>query len=183
MPKAPVNKSTSPKGKTLPKDPVPASTGTAGVSGRGRKVAESATAETVSKRWGRELTAGGWAALPNVIINHAAELGLTPLDMSIILKLASHWWERNSAPHPSKAGMAQAIGVDERTIQRRITALCEKGYLERTPRSSTKGGSLTNAYSLKGLIKAARPYALAEKTRLEAKRKETASKAKAANDR
>lgn len=182
----PVKKTTISKDKALPKEPTVGSAKSVSAvtkAGPSKAAAEPGAAvsdKAVAKRWGKDLTAGGWAALPNVIINNAAELGLTPLDMSIILKLASHWWERNTAPHPSKAGMAQAIGVDERTIQRRITALCNKGYLERNPRSSTKGGSLTNAYSLKGLIKAARPLALAEKARLEAKRMESSSRAKAA---
>lgn len=170
MAKAPTKKSTAESGDE--------DAGVAKSAAVKTKAQASTPDNTVTKRWGKDLTAGGWAPLPNVIINNAAELGLSPLDMSIILKLVSHWWERSSAPHPSKAGMAKAIGVDERTIQRRITALCDKGYLERHPRSSTKGGSLTNEYSLKGLIRAAKPFAQAEKARLEAKRMESAGRPK-----
>ena len=72
----------------------------------------------------------GWTLLPNVIFERQQALGLDPMDVNILLHLASYWWTEESKPFPSKTTIAKAIGVDPRSVQRRIARL-EKGYLIR----------------------------------------------------
>jgi predicted transcriptional regulator len=111
------------------------------------------------KKWTRPLMRAGWTVLPNVIFERQQALGLDPLDINIILHIASYWWNQGSKPHPSKVTIAKAIGVDPRTIQRRIADL-EKGKLIRREQRRVAGtGSKTNIYHLDGLIEAATPYA------------------------
>lgn len=111
------------------------------------------------KKWSKALMDAGWTALPSVIIERQKALGLDPLDMNIILHLANYWWTRDNKPHPSKKTIAEAIGVTPRTVQRRITALQQGGFIRREERRVKGKGSRTNLYHFDGLITAAQPYA------------------------
>ncbi len=127
------------------------------------------------KKWSKLLMDAGWNAIPNVIIEKQAALGLDAIDMNIIIHLSHYWWRPENLPHPSVETIATAIGVKPRTVQKRIKALQELGLLKREERRFTKTGSTTNLYSFEGLIKAAQPYAkekLVEiATNVEAKKK------------
>src|SRR3546814_15223210 len=47
---------------------------------------------TNEKKWSKPLMDAGWTALPSVIIENQKQLGLNPLDLNIVLYLASKWW-------------------------------------------------------------------------------------------
>ncbi|MCG8505789.1 MAG: helix-turn-helix domain-containing protein [Sphingomonadales bacterium] len=111
-------------------------------------------------KWSKQLWRAGWTALPNVIFERQQALGLDPMDINIILHIASYWWKPEGKPHPSKVTIADAIGVHPRTVQRRIAALESAGFIEREERRTPGIGSKTNIYHLDGLIKAAKPYAI-----------------------
>jgi len=102
----------------------------------------------------------GWTVFPNVLFERQQALGLDPLDINILLHIASYWWSESGKPHPSKVTIAKAIGVDPRTVQRRIAALETANLIRREERRISKSGSKTNVYHLEGLIEAAKPYAL-----------------------
>jgi len=110
-------------------------------------------------KWSKPLMAAGWNAIPSIIIEKQEALGLDAIDMNIIIHLSNYWWRADNLPNPSVKTIAQAIGVKERTIQKRIKALHELGLLTRTERRKTRVGSDTNLYGFDGLIKAALPYA------------------------
>lgn len=113
----------------------------------------------IEARWGRELTSVGWVALPTIILEKQRALGLDPLDLNILLQIAKYWWEPGNLPHPSKRTLADAIGVDPRTVQRRIAALANLGFITRRMRKGPKG-NLSSSYDLRGLIEKATPFAL-----------------------
>jgi predicted transcriptional regulator len=112
----------------------------------------------------------GWTAFPSVIIENQAQLGLDFLDLNVILFLASKWWHADGKPFPAKKTMAKTMGVDARTIQKRIAAL-EKACLIRREERRSALGSQTNIYHLDGLIQAAKPFA-DEKLKERAERRE-----------
>ncbi len=114
---------------------------------------------TNEKKWSKPLMDAGWTALPSVIIENQRQLDLTPLDLNIILYLASKWWTAEGKPYPSKGTMAKAMNVHPRTIQKHVAALEATSYLRREERR-TDAGSKTNIYHLDGLIKAAKPFAI-----------------------
>lgn len=118
----------------------------------------SADLRTNEKKWTKPLMDAGWTALPSVIIENQKQLGLNPLDLNIIVYLASKWWTAEGKPYPSKNTMAKAMDVHPRTIQKHIAALEAAGYIRREERRS-EVGSKTNIYHLDGLIKAAKPFA------------------------
>lgn len=113
---------------------------------------------TNEKKWSKALMDAGWTALPSVIIENQRQLDLSPLDINIVLYLASKWWTPEGKPFPSKTTMAKAMNVHPRTIQKHIAALEAANYVRREERR-TPTGSKTNIYHLDGLIKAAKPFA------------------------
>lgn len=110
-------------------------------------------------KWSKPLMDAGWNAIPSIIIEKQQALGLDALDMNIIVHLSNYWWHPDNPPHPSVETIATAIGVEPRTVQKRIKALHELGLLTRTERRKTRFGSDTNLYSFEGLIAAAVPFA------------------------
>lgn len=121
--------------------------------------AESAELKANEKKWTKALMDAGWTVLPNVLIERQKALGLDPLDMNILMHLASFWWHSSNKPHPSKKTIAEAIGVDPRTVQRRIARLEADGLIKREERRISNVGSKSNIYHLDGLIEAAKPFA------------------------
>lgn len=123
-------------------------------------------------KWTKPLIDAGWNAIPSIIIEKQEALGLDAIDMNIIVHLSNYWWHADNLPCPSVATVAKAIGVEPRTVQKRIKALHELGLLTRTERRKTRRGSDTNLYSFEGLIAAALPYAQ-EKLAEREKRRQT----------
>jgi predicted transcriptional regulator len=111
------------------------------------------------QKWSKKLMDSGWTAMPSVIIERQKALGLEPLDINIIMHLATYWWTYDNKPHPAKKTIAEAIGVTPRTVQRRIASLEKSGFIRREERRVKDKGSKTNLYHFDGLIKAALPYA------------------------
>ncbi len=129
-------------------------------------------------KWSKPLMAAGWNAVPSIIIEKQEALGLDALDMNIIVHLSNYWWHADQLPHPSVATIAKAIGVQPRTVQKRIAALQASGLLTRIERRETRYGSQSNLYGFEGLIKAALPFA--EEKMAEREKREEAEKARLA---
>lgn len=115
--------------------------------------------KVIECRWTQPLTKAGWTALPNIILDKQAALGLKPLDVNILMQIAKYWWEPGSAPFPSIETLANAIGVTPRSIQRRISAMVKAKLIERQARYYARGGQKSNSYTFKGLIKKCKPFA------------------------
>ena len=79
--------------------------------------------------------------------------------MNILLHLATYWWTPDNKPHPSKVTIARAVGVEPRSVQRRIASLEKAGFIRREEQRIPGQGSKTNKYHFDGLIAAAQPYA------------------------
>ena len=128
------------------------------------------------KKWTKTLMEAGFTVIPSVFINRQAKLGLQPLDLNIILYLASLWWHADNPPFPSKQTIAAAIGVKSpSTIRKRITRMVRDGILSREERKSPEHGQQSNIYGLGPLIKMATPLAekiLADRKQKEVKRRE-----------
>lgn len=116
--------------------------------------------QKIAARWGAELAAAGWTAIPNVIFQRQNAFGLDALDINILMHLASYWWTPGNDAHPAKGTLAKAIGVNARTIQRRIAAMEAGGLIKRIERTLPLGGTTSNSYSFEPLIEKAKPFAL-----------------------
>jgi predicted transcriptional regulator len=111
------------------------------------------------KKWTKELMAAGWTVIPNVFLERQKAFGFDALDINILMHLASYWWHPDNKPHPSKVTIAEAMGIDPRTVQRRIAKMEAAGFLKREERRVSKVGSKSNIYHFDGLIKEAKPFA------------------------
>jgi DNA-binding transcriptional MocR family regulator len=113
------------------------------------------------EKWSSTLMEAGWTVLPSIILEKQHALGLDSIDVNILLQLARFWWYSDNPPHPSKAAIAQCIGVDKSTVRRRIARMEQEGFIRREARYTKKkfGGQDTNTYHFDGLIKLATPHA------------------------
>ena len=123
------------------------------------KTAPGDSLKVNEKKWTKPLMEAGWTVVPNVFITRQKAFGLDAIDINILMHLFSYWWEPASKPHPSKGTIADAMGIDPRTVQRRIAALEKLGLVRREERRISKAGSKTNIYHFDGLIKEALPFA------------------------
>ena len=123
------------------------------------KPSTSPTEKVLEAKWGKTLIAAGFTALPDVIFQYQKALKLKPLDVLVLLHLASYWWKPNENPWPAKGTIADAIDVDPRTVQRSIAKMEALGYVQRIERKAKAGDNLTNQYDLRGLVKAAATFA------------------------
>lgn len=127
-------------------------------------------------KWGKVMIDAGFTVLPNVIFRNQKALKLKPLDVLIILHLASHWWRADDDPRPAKTTIAASLDVTPRTVQRSIKKMEELGYIKRIMRKADIGDNMPNQYDLRGLVQAGKPLA-EEAIALKAKRaKEDRSK-------
>ena len=124
------------------------------------------------KKWGLEAMQAGWTAFPSVLLEKQSSLGLDSLDINILLYLATFWWTDENKPHPAKSTIAQAIGVDPKTIQRRIASLEKAGFLKREYRPDLVKGNKTNKYDMSGLVNELRPYAVEKLEGIESRKSE-----------
>jgi hypothetical protein len=118
------------------------------------------TVKANEKKWGKPLMDAGWSAIPNILIEKQAALGLDAVDFNIIVHLQSYWWTADKHPHPSIGTIAKALNVTPRTVQRRIRRLEKGGLLTIEARQHASKGNNTNLYKFDGLIQAARPFAI-----------------------
>ena len=111
------------------------------------------------EKWSPRLMEAGWTVMPSIILEKQHALGLDAIDVNILLQLARYWWYRDNPPHPSKASIAECLGVDRSTVRRHIAAMEAAGLIKREARFKKSGGQETNAYHFEGLIKEATPFA------------------------
>lgn len=125
-------------------------------------VVKNETNKTLEAKWGKTLIAAGFTAIPDVIFQSQKALKLKPLDVLILLHLASYWWNPTENPWPAKGTIADAIDVDPRTVQRSIKKMEDLGYVKRIQRKAKVGDNLSNEYDMRGLLKAAHVHAEAK---------------------
>jgi DNA-binding MarR family transcriptional regulator len=124
------------------------------------KVINETASETESTRiWGKKAMATGFVQIPSILFKRQRELGLDPVDMNIVAQLATYWWTKEKLPFPSKASLADALGVDQSTIRRRMAALEKRGYVRRIIRSGNANAQIANQYDMSGLIQRLQPHA------------------------
>lgn len=109
----------------------------------------------IRKRWGTEVAAAGWTAIPNILLERQQALRLDSVDLNILLVLAKHWWEAEKKPYPSKKRISEIIGRTPDTTRKHIKVMEDKGLIKRVKRfknTSDGGGQTSNEYDLSGLV-------------------------------
>jgi DNA-binding transcriptional ArsR family regulator len=110
-------------------------------------------ANPIVAKWGRRILAPGFLVLPVAILDGQREMELDAVDLAILVHLFRHWWERENLPHPSKERLARALGMQPRSIQRRLARLERLHLVSRHPRRDPKTGrNLSCSYGFEGLL-------------------------------
>lgn len=102
--------------------------------------------------WGKAVVQLGYTALPSVLIQAQRRLGISPLQFNILVQLLDYWRDPKRAPFPSRADLAQRIGVKPKTIQNNMRALEQAGLVRREMRRTAAGDWNSNIYHLDGLV-------------------------------
>ncbi|MDZ5781602.1 helix-turn-helix domain-containing protein [Stenotrophomonas maltophilia] len=103
--------------------------------------------------WGKKVYSHGYAAVPSILLQSQAKLGLNNTQLAICIQLLDYWHDPSRKPFPSKKDLAQRMGVTEKTVQTNIKALEKKGLILRETRKSSAGDWASNIYHLDGLVK------------------------------
>lgn len=111
------------------------------------------------EKWGKTNISAGWTIVPNSLLENQARLGLSCIDMMVLINLIMHWWEKDNAPRPAKKRLANILGVSTKTIQRSMVNLEQCGALKRIERyrEGGDGGRTTNNHDLTPLVELLTP--------------------------
>lgn len=104
------------------------------------------------EKWGREVMKLGFSIIPSLLLRAQRRLGLSPIQLAVLLQLADFWWEEERKPFPSKARLAERLDRSPRQVQRVIAELEQAGLVKRIERWAVHRGKLTNEYDLSGLV-------------------------------
>jgi predicted transcriptional regulator len=94
----------------------------------------------------------GYAGIPSIMIQGQRRLGVTPLQMNILIQLLDYLYDPTRQPFPRKSEIADRMGVTPKTIQTNIRALERAGLIRREIRRKAAGDYDSNVYHLDGLI-------------------------------
>jgi len=110
------------------------------------------TTKESEKKWGRAVMDYGYSMVPSLIFHAQARLGLSPTQLVVLLHLADYWWHRDHRPFPSKAALAERMGLKSRQIQRYLTELEKAEFIKRIERFASHKGQQSNEYDMSGLV-------------------------------
>lgn len=107
----------------------------------------------IAVRFGDQVLQAGFTSVPNLVLNHYAELGITPAEMLFTIHMWQfRWTERD--PYPSLTTIADKMDVSWRQAHRYATSLKDKGFLIIKSRQEPGRGQVTSEYDFEPLIKA-----------------------------
>lgn len=105
------------------------------------------------KMWGKSVIDYGYLALPRLLLEAQRRLGLSATQILILIHLANLWWNPGENPWPSKARLANSLGLSSRQVQRILGDLEQGGFIARKERFRANGmGQTSNEFDLSGLV-------------------------------
>lgn len=113
---------------------------------------DSKKPSSTERIWGKPVLSHGYTAIPSILIQAQSRLGITPLQMNIIIQLLDYWREPERRPFPTKKDIVSRIGVTDKTIQTNIRQLERAGLIRRELRKTASGDWNSNIYHLDGLV-------------------------------
>lgn len=106
--------------------------------------------DPVQRRLGRTKN---WTPGWNPLFTLPAALGLSPLDVLLLMYLETHRRTANDPAWPKHKTIATAVGRSTSTIKRTLAGLVERGFLEAHERRQRDGKLGTIRYTRKGLTR------------------------------
>jgi len=106
----------------------------------------------LTRKWTAAVIAHGYTAVPDLLLSHMSQLGLTPTELVLLLQLLRYWWTAEHLPFPSKRKLAQAMGCSEKNVQKVMKGLEARGFVVRVQRRRAADRSDSNIYCLDPLV-------------------------------
>lgn len=100
-------------------------------------------------KWGGGIDAG-FQTIPDALIKNQHKLGMSPVELAVLLNLTMHWWYAERLPYPATSTIAKRIGKTSRTVQRALNKLNELGLIQRELIATDDGDRV--AYDLAPLV-------------------------------
>jgi predicted transcriptional regulator len=128
-------------------------------------------------RWGRAM-AGGYQVVPNQLFRLQNTLGLSSIQVVILLNLSMHWWRKKDLPFITPYHIAKRMGVSRRTIERQLRQLCDIGLVQKRRLDEVEAinGNPRVGYDLSGLISVLEEMPVETKSRKLARRLDALAK-------
>lgn len=104
-------------------------------------------------KWSPAIKQKGYTQVPNLLIKHQSDLGITSTEMVVILGLLMHRRTKKN-PYPSLSTLAGYGGKARNTVQGAARSLAAKGLIRRIFRGSNK----TNEYDIMPLVERLESY-------------------------
>ena len=104
-------------------------------------------------RFGDAILQAGHTAVPNLALDHYAELGVSPTEFTFIVHIWARWWTKQD-PFPSLGAIAAQMGVSRRQVRTYAQRLKEKGLLTVRERTLPGLGQVTSEYDFSPFIAA-----------------------------
>src|SRR5271170_7702799 len=67
----------------------------------------------------------GYTMIPNLLLQAQGRLGISPVQLNVLIQLIQHWWDADSDPFLAKETIARRMRKSPRQIQRYLTELEE----------------------------------------------------------
>lgn len=111
--------------------------------------------DMMTNKWGKDVVDSGFVQVPNHLVMANKFLNddrkITPTEFLVIMQLLQAWWRADKLPFPSKATLSERTGLSSRQVQRALSGLEEKKFIERKARMLKKGRG-SNIYDLSGIV-------------------------------
>ncbi len=107
----------------------------------------------IEVRFGDAVLEAGHTAIPNLVLNHYAALGVSPGELVFVLICLQHKWTARN-PYPSLGTVSARMGISRRQARSYVHGLKTKGLLLVTERVEAGKGQLSNTYDFGPLIRA-----------------------------
>ena len=113
----------------------------------------TSTIYQIAVRFGDDILQAGFTAVPNLVLDHYASLGITPGEMMFIIHVWQYWWTEKD-PYPSLKTIAAKMNVSRRQVSNYTQSLKTKQLLLVHERQDAERGQVTSEYDFSPLIQA-----------------------------
>ena len=111
-----------------------------------------------ASKWTLLIAKSGYTALPNLLIQHQADLGITPSEMAVVIGLLAKKWSKSN-PYPSVKTLSRQSGLAANTVRNQLRRLERKGLIKRKFRQGT-----SSEYDFAPMVERLKSYAQLKQT-------------------
>ena len=86
------------------------------------------------EKWTKAVIDQGFTVIPNLLIEHKVQLGLSAAEFLVLVCIEKHRWDGLNKPWPSNDALSRLTGISPRQVGRITTSLEDKGVLAKVRR-------------------------------------------------